>query len=157
MDIKKAQALATHILHVSQDLDLPLIQVDALLVLVESWYGSNFDKMADYIDQGTVILTTLSGIPAAERNTREAALLGWESWIYATQGPPERALECAQQSLNMNEQEGIPYAIAQSLFHLGRAYLENDIMQGLDVYQQGLNYSEQHQFPLIAALIHYWS
>jgi len=161
VDMKKAQSLATHILDVSQDLGLPLIRVDALLVLAESWLFPGFalvniNTMADYIYQGKAVLATLSGIPPAERRAREAALLGWESWIYALNGPPERALECAQQSLVLREQEGPPYVIAQALIHLGNAYSRCDIKRAIEVFQQGLTHSEQHEFPLMIAMFLYW-
>lgn len=149
LDINKAQDIANQVIKSSQDLNLPLIRADALLVITEAWLELGKLKVSrNFLDQTKAVLATITHTSTSAFAEREATVLALEGGLYTYQGLIERAVECIQHSLTLREQLGTPQAIAHSLSYLGRVYLHTgEYDRGLDVFQQSLTLREQLQHP----------
>lgn len=150
LDIKKAQDVANQLVKASQDLNQPLIGVDALSVMAEAWLELwKSETCLHLIDQGKTMLASLTSAKSSDLIGREATLLALEGGIYAYTGPIERAIECLQQSLILREEWGKPQEIAHSLYYLGWAYLyQTKYERSVDSLQQRLTIRERLKHPL---------
>jgi len=148
-DVMRAQGVLNRVIKMSQELDLPLIRVDALLVMTEAWLElGKLDTSKTFFDQGKVILANIPSATASDLAAREATLLALEGGFYTYKGELERAFECLQQSLTLREQLGNSQAIAHSLFYLGWAHIQKGEFEcALELLQQSLRIREQLQHP----------
>jgi len=150
LDIKKAHEIATQVIQASQALDQPLIGVDAQLIMAEAWLELGMlDTSKNYLYQSKTQLATISIITSTGRIKREAMILANEGGFYFFKGDLDRAIECAQQSLMLREQQDDPQAIAHSFMYLGMAYYHIDQFErAIEFFQKSLTLREQLQHPL---------
>ncbi|MFQ5819890.1 MAG: tetratricopeptide repeat protein [Candidatus Heimdallarchaeota archaeon] len=149
LDIKKAQDIANQVIKSRQDLNLPLIRADALLVIAEAWLELGKLKASrNFLDQIKAVLATITNTSTSAVTEREATVLALEGGLYTYQGPIERAVEYLQQSLTLREQLGNPQEVAHSLSYLGIAYRHTEEFEhALGVLQQSLSLREQLNNP----------
>ncbi|MHA2376369.1 MAG: tetratricopeptide repeat protein, partial [Candidatus Thorarchaeota archaeon] len=135
------------------------LAVDALIVEAEvSWRVGKPEEGFKAISEGRKLLAD-SGIRQIEENKKEirkrnGKLLHHEGVIFWYKGDLDKALECHQQSMVINEELGNKLDLAGSFNNLGLVYWsKSEHDEALDYYKQSLAISEELDHKLLVASI----
>ena len=147
MAAEKGLMLVDEILQMANELETPLLIVDALAVKAELyWLSGKFDGGLVTIERGETLLakTKPKVIDEKQIKQRKGELLHQKGIIYWFKGDLDKALDCHQQSLIINKALGNKRATADALNNIGLAfYSKGDLDQALEYHRQSLELREK--------------
>jgi tetratricopeptide (TPR) repeat protein len=132
----------------NKELKDPLVTLDALVLMAEaSWRSGKLDDGHDAVHRAEKLLSTkeLEELHKTEDiQKRKAKILSNSGVIHWYKGDLERALECHQQCLNINEMLGDKEGIPVAFNNIGLVYwTKGDLDQATEYYKKSLAIYEE--------------
>ncbi len=122
-NLQETLQLAELVLKESKGLANVLLQVDALILIVESsWWVNKLSKALETAEKGLEIISSATNLPAKAIAKRKAELLLWKAHIITHLGDFEKGLELAKEALSFAEESGYKNVISLTLIILGGVY-----------------------------------
>ncbi|MFX0095631.1 MAG: tetratricopeptide repeat protein [Candidatus Hodarchaeota archaeon] len=133
------------VLKASQESKLPLIEVDALLLLCHSLISlGELDEGLTTIQKCEKIITTQKSGSIAEIKLRKSNLFYYKGILLLYKGQLDQSLDYLQRSLRLSEEINEMKGIVQSLNAIGRVYSQKGrLSQALSTYQKSYRLSEK--------------
>jgi tetratricopeptide (TPR) repeat protein len=115
--------LAKNALKKSQELSIPLLEIDACITVAKALWGlNNLDEILDVIDQGSHLMEKVKGEPTKVIFQRKATLLYLRGQYLKGKEDLDQAMTLFLESLALREELGDKLLIAESLTSIGQIY-----------------------------------